>query len=43
MICTTIEQSKKLIELKIDINTADMCWYNENDVITIPYIDSLIT
>ena len=43
MICTTIEQSKKLIELKIDINTADMCWCNENDVITIPYIDSLIT
>ena len=42
MICTTIEQSKKLIELKIDINTADMCWF-ENDVFTISYIDSLIT
>lgn len=25
-ICTSIEQSKKLIELVIDINTADMCW-----------------
>ena len=25
-ICTTIEQSKKLIELGIDINTADMMW-----------------
>lgn len=26
MIATTIEQSKKLIELGIDINTADMWW-----------------
>ena len=42
MICTTIEQSQKLIKLGIDINTADMCWCNENDVITVPYIDSLI-
>ena len=25
-ICTTIEQSKKLIELGIDVNTADMMW-----------------
>lgn len=25
-ICTTIEQSKKLIELGIDVNTADMCY-----------------
>ena len=25
-ICTDIEQSKKLIELGIDMNTADMCW-----------------
>ena len=25
-ICTSIEQSKKLIELGIDINTADMFW-----------------
>ena len=25
-ICTTVEQSKKLIELGIDINTADMMW-----------------
>ena len=34
-ICTTIEQSKKLIELGIDVNTADMCYrivaYNPND------------
>lgn len=27
-ICTTIEQSQKLIELGIDRNTADMCWQN---------------
>lgn len=25
-ICTSLEQSKKLIELEIDVNTADMCW-----------------
>ena len=25
-ICTTIDQSKKLIELGIDVNTADMCY-----------------
>ena len=25
-ICTNIEQSQKLIELGIDIKTADMCW-----------------
>lgn len=39
-ICTTIEQSKKLMELDIDINTADMCWSlftliingNKNDI-----------
>lgn len=34
-ICTSIEQSKKLIELGIDVNTADMCYrivaYNPND------------
>ena len=27
-ICTSIKQSKKLIELGIDRNTADMCWQN---------------
>ena len=27
-ICTSQEQSKKLIELGIDINTADMCYIN---------------
>lgn len=32
-ICTSIEQSKKLIELGIDINTADMYyqWYSETE------------
>jgi len=31
-ICTTIEQSKKLIELGLDVNTADMHWqYIEED------------
>ena len=42
-ICTSIEQSKKLIELGIDVNTADMYWSMEeipflpfpvNDVVT---------
>jgi len=27
-ICTSIEQSQKLIELGIDRKTADMCWQN---------------
>ncbi len=35
-ICTTIEQSQKLIELGIDVNTADMCYrivaYNPDDI-----------
>ena len=31
-ICTSLEQSKKLIELGIDVNTADMHWqYIEED------------
>ena len=25
-ICTSIEQSKRLIELCLDVSTADMCW-----------------
>lgn len=29
-IATTIKQSKKLIELGIDVNTADMYYYKEN-------------
>ena len=29
-ICTTIEQSKKLIELGVDVNTADMYWWTYN-------------
>ena len=28
-ICTTIEQSQRLIELGIDVNTADMWWNTE--------------
>lgn len=30
-ICTTIEQSKKLIELGINVNTADMWWQTSNE------------
>ena len=41
-ICTSIEQSKKLIELGIDVNTADMCYYYDhnwsNEHIEIPKI-----
>lgn len=29
-ICTSIEQSQKLIELGIDVNTADMYWLNRH-------------
>ena len=29
-ICTSIEQSQKLIELGIDVNTADMYWWTYN-------------
>jgi len=34
-ICTSIDQSKKLIELGIDVNTADMCYLDgdENEII----------
>ena len=42
-ICTSLEQSKKLIELGIDINTADMChryrWHN-NNFILLPCIEN---
>ena len=27
-ICTTIEQSKRLLELGLNPETADMCWFN---------------
>ena len=41
-ICTSIQQSKKLIELGIDINTADMCYYYDhnwsNEHIEIPKV-----
>lgn len=30
-ICTSIEQSKKLIDLGIDVNTADMCYIDGSD------------
>ena len=30
-ICTTIEQSKKLIELGVDISTADMFWWHNTE------------
>ena len=30
-ICTSIDQSKKLIELGIDVNTADMCYLDGDD------------
>ena len=35
-ICTTIEQSKKLLELGIDVNTADM-WWETNVIPCIPF------
>ena len=31
-ICTTLEQSQKLIELGIDVNTADMCYRPTKDM-----------
>lgn len=41
-ICTSLEQSKKLIELGIDVNTADMCYYYDhnwsNEHIEIPKV-----
>lgn len=41
-VCTSLEQSKKLIELGIDVNTADMCYYYDhnwsNDYIEIPKV-----
>ena len=36
-ICTDLEQSNHLQSLGIDVDTADMCWCNENDVIAVPY------
>ena len=41
-ICTSLEQSKKLIELGIAVNTADMCYYYDhnwsNEHIEIPKV-----
>lgn len=28
-VCTTIEQSKRLLELRLNPETADMCWFND--------------
>lgn len=28
-ICTTIEQSKRLLDLGLESETADMCWFND--------------
>lgn len=39
---TDLDQSRKLAGI-LSIESADMCWCNENDVIMIPYIDALIT
>jgi len=36
-ICTTIEQSKKLMELGIDVNTADMFWGLNKTLVAYPY------
>lgn len=44
-ICTTIEQSKKLIELGIDVNTADMLWtydFTVNDINGLNVISELL-
>ena len=30
-ICTSLDQSKKLIELGIDVSTADMYWWNNTE------------
>lgn len=42
-ICTSIEQSKKLIELGLDVNTGDMCYKclgeDPYDLIVRPYSD----
>ena len=42
-ICTSIEQSKRLIELRLDVNTADMCYKclgeDPYDLIVRPYSD----
>ena len=40
-ICTDIKQSKKLIELGIDVNTADMYWRDwkrNTSLISIPHV-----
>ena len=37
MICTTIEQSKRLLELGINPDSADMCYAHANNLFTYPY------
>lgn len=39
-ICTSIEQSKRLLELGLNPYTSDMCWLSDSDVpVSIGYID----
>lgn len=40
-ICTSIEQSKRLLELGLNPYTSDMCWLSTSDVlpVSIGYID----
>ena len=43
-ICTNIKQSKKLVELGLDVNTADMCWSTANPglevLLAFPFTDA---
>ena len=41
-ICTTIEQSKKLMELGIDVHTADMYWLNRHIDLTETKYESFV-
>ena len=42
-ICTSIEQSKKLIELGIDVNSADMVYHKElNGTYTLRVVDNVL-
>ena len=42
-ICTSKEQSQKLIDLGIDVSTADMLWHRTLGGIYIPRINDIIT
>ena len=42
-ICTSIEQSKKLIELRIDVNSADMVYHKElNGTYSLRVVDNVL-